>query len=83
MWPHEQKTIIVSNMGTNDDIRLVIKGASFLGAPGHRYSIHGFNELTDTNATPGVTYRAPSAGTERSAMTQNGHYVSFVTVEKT
>lgn len=69
-------------MGTNDDIRLVIKSASLLGAPGHRYSIHGFNKLTDTDAATGVTYRAPSGGTERSAMKQSGHYVSFVTVEK-
>jgi exonuclease SbcC len=57
---HEQCLITVSGMGNNDDIDLLLKEITVLGAGAtHAVSIHGF---TSTDSASGVTYVTSTGG---------------------
>lgn len=54
-WTHEQRTITVSGLGVNDDIRIRIKAVT---GQVYAFEVHGFHSTPDASA--GVTYNTAS-----------------------
>lgn len=78
-WNHEQKAVVVSGMGLNDDVRIKIKTVTPTGAGGS-FTVHGFNLATDADASEGVTYTTAS-DTAESAIPNAGHSVKYIAQE--
>lgn len=78
-WNHEQKAIVVSGLGLNDDVQLIVKSVNKTGAGGS-FNVHGFNKATDLDASEGLTYNT-AADTTESAIKDAAHSVKWIAQE--
>lgn len=82
VWAHENKQVIVSGLGLNDDVRIRVKSVQITNTAGSlgsaSFSVHGFDGTGDPDN--GVTYQTSTDSVE-SAMPNSIHGVKYAAQE--